>query len=72
MVMGLAVMAVRGSVRRGRELHRHAHDLAVAHAALGDHMIGKWLHIVGLAPEHGHLQAGLMVEMHMQRSSDRS
>ena len=50
MVMRLAVMAVRGSVRHGRELHRHAHDLAVAHAALGDDMLAELLHVGGVCP----------------------
>ena len=61
-------MVVRGSVRHGRELHRHAHDLAVAHAALGDDMLAELLQVLRPALEHRHFEAGVMIEMHVQRS----
>jgi hypothetical protein len=61
-------MTVRIMLRRGRELHRHAHDLAVAHAALGDDMLAKLLHVGGLALEHRDLEAGIGARR--MRSSD--
>ena len=58
--------AARAGAARQR-LGRHQHDAAVAHAALGDHVLGEVLHGAGLALEHGHLHAAVMVEVDMQR-----
>ncbi len=55
-------MGVRHAVGR-----RHIDDVAVAHAALGDDMIGEGLHLGALALEHRYLHAILLVEMHVQR-----
>ena len=39
----------------------------MAHAALGDHVLGEMLHLVGLAAQDGHLHAAVMVEMGVHR-----
>src|SRR6187200_753393 len=65
--MMMSVVTVRNFARLGRLAHRHAHDLAVAYAALGDHVLAQMLDVVGLASEHGDLEAGVVVEMHVQR-----
>jgi hypothetical protein len=69
MVVGMmmAVVAMRNFAFFGR-LERHAHDLAVPYAALGDHVFAEMLDVVGLASEHRDLETGVMVEMHVQRS----
>ena len=65
--MMMAVVAVRDLAFFGR-LERHAHDLAVPYAALGDHVFAEMLDVVGLASEHRDLETRVMVEMHVQRS----
>jgi hypothetical protein len=49
-----------------KRLRRHHHHAAVAHAALGDHVLGEVLHGAGLTLEHCHFHAAVMVEMDMQ------
>src|SRR5258705_6762254 len=46
-------------------VHRHHHQAAMAHTALGDHVIGQMAHMLRLTAQHGHLHAAAMVEMHM-------
>ena len=59
-------MAVAVRVRHafGR---RHIDDMAVAHAALGDHLVGERLHLGAAALQHRHLETAFLVEMHVQR-----
>src|SRR4051812_31125538 len=57
-------MAVGMPVIR-RRLDRHHHDLAVAHAALGDDVIGECLDLAAHAFQHGHLKAAFLVDMHV-------
>ncbi len=47
MPVGMAVGGpVRMGVRLDHDVGRHQHDAAVAHAALGDHVLGEMLHLV--------------------------
>lgn len=41
--------------------------MAVAHAALGNHIVGEMLHIAHFAFQHGDLQTVVVTDMHMQR-----
>jgi hypothetical protein len=41
--------------------------MAMAHAALGDNVIGKMLNVAHIAFQHGDFQAVVMVDMYMQR-----
>ena len=41
--------------------------MAVAHAALGDDVVGELLHVGAAALEHGDLDAAFVIEMHVQR-----
>src|SRR5262245_5495497 len=66
-VAGVAVPPARGAAAAGEGLRRHQHDAAVAHAALGDHVLGEVLHRAGLALEHGHLHAAVVVEVDVER-----
>ena len=50
-----------------QRLRRHHHHAAVAHAALGDDVLGEVLHGAGLALEHCHFHAAVMVEVNMER-----
>ena len=59
--------AVAVGVRLDQDVGRHQHDAAVAHAALGDHVLGEMLHLLGLAAQDRHLHAAVMVEMRMHR-----
>jgi hypothetical protein len=54
---------MRMRVVAGAKLDRHDDDAAVAHAALGDHVVGEVPHLAGLALEHGDLHAAVVVEM---------
>jgi hypothetical protein len=47
--------------------HRHGDQLAIAHAALGDDVVGEMLHIGSLAAQHSDLHAAVVVEMDMHR-----
>ena len=61
-------MAVRVRVRvRGALGRRHVDHVAVAHAALGDYVIGERLHFRAAAFEHRHLEAACFIKMHVQR-----
>ena len=51
---------------RPRPLGRHHHHAAVPHAALGDHVLGEMLDRAGLALEHRHLQATVVIEVNVQ------
>ena len=64
-VMMMRTMAA--STRSGGSFDRHAHQLAVTHAALGDDVLAEMLHLARLAAQHRDLEASVMVEMHMQR-----
>ena len=41
--------------------------MAVAHAALGDNVIGKMLNVAHIAFQHGDFQTVVVIDMHMQR-----
>ena len=43
----------------------HHYQAPIAHAALGDHMIGEMADIHTLAAQHAHLQAGLVIDIHL-------
>ena len=40
--------------------------MAVAHAALGDNIIGKMLNVAHVPLQHGNFQTIVMINMHMQ------
>src|SRR5262245_28150647 len=63
----MAVPTPRGAGSAGEGLRRHHDNAAVAHAALGDHVLGEVLHRAGLALEHGHLHAAVVVEVDVER-----
>ncbi len=46
---------------------RHIDHMAVPHAALGDDVVGKFLHVGATALEHGDFHAAVVIEMHVQR-----
>ena len=54
-------------VRFVRGANRDEAERAVIDAALGRDGVGKLLHQSGLAAQHRHLEAGVVVEMHMHR-----
>src|SRR5262245_4350917 len=64
---GVAVPPPRGAGSAGEGLRRHHDDAAVAHTALGDHVLGEVLDRAGLALEHGHLHAAVVVEVDVER-----
>jgi hypothetical protein len=49
------------------DIRRHEHDVAVAHASLGDDVVGKCFHFGTASLEHGHFQTTVVVEMNMER-----
>ncbi len=61
----LPARGVRAAARL-RRIGRHHHHAAVPHAALGDHVLRKMLDRAGLALEHGHFHATVVVEMDVQ------
>ena len=63
----LGMLAAPRAAGARQRLRRHHHHAAVAHAALGDHVLGEVLHGAGLALEHCHFHATVMVEVDMQR-----
>lgn len=63
MAMRMRVSASTAS----RRLGRHAHELAVTHPALGDDVLAEMLDVIAFPSEHRHFEAGVMIEMHMQR-----
>jgi hypothetical protein len=67
MVVMIAVVAMRNLARLCRLLHRHSHDLAVAHAPLGDDVFAEVLDVIRFASQYSDLQAGVLVEMDVQR-----
>ena len=51
---------------RPRAGGRHKMELAVAHAALADSIVGQGPHRLDRTAQHRHLQAGIVVEMHVE------
>ncbi len=49
------------------DVRRHVGNVAVAHAALRDDVIGERLHVVALALEHRHFEAAVVIEMNVER-----
>src|SRR6516165_546712 len=64
-VIALAVMAMAVIMSMRAHVRRHIGDVAVAHAALGDDVIGERLHLVAPALEHGDFETAVMVEMNV-------
>ena len=61
-------VAVRLAAAMGmRTLRRQIDHMAVAHAALGNDVIGKFLHVGAAALEHRDLHAAVVAEMYVQR-----
>ena len=64
-------MTVRRRIRMGvdliAELDRHDEDAPMPHPALGNHMIGKRLHVAGSPFQDGNLHAALVIEMEVER-----
>ena len=61
-------MLVGVAVRMGRAAgRRHIDDMAVAHAAFGDHLVGERLDLGAAALEHGDFEAACLIEMDVQR-----
>ena len=58
---------VRVRMRMRADIRRHVGDVAVAHAALGDNVIRKRLHVGAPALEHRDLETAIVVEMNMKR-----
>ena len=67
MIVMMMMRTMAASTRSGGSFDRHAHQLAVTHAALGDDVLAEMLHLARLAAQHRDLEASVMVEMHMQR-----
>ena len=67
MVVIMRMTMVVVAVRVAAHIRRHVGDVAVAHAALGDDVIGERLHLVAPAFEHRDFEAAVVVEMHVQR-----
>ena len=65
MTVPMPVIAV--GVRDDADVGRDQMQLAVPHAALGHQSVGEVAHRVGAALQHRHLQAGIMVEVDVQR-----
>jgi hypothetical protein len=63
----MAMVVMAWTTAGHRLIERHAHDLAVTHAPLGDDMLAEMLHVIGLASKNSDLEAGVMVEMDVQR-----
>jgi hypothetical protein len=61
----VVVMAV--IVRAAVHIGRHEHDVTVAHAALGDDVIGKRLHLGTTSPKYRHFQTAVMADVDMER-----
>ena len=68
MVMMIVIFTVQNFARFSLRIDRHAHDLSVTYAALSDDMLAELLHVVSLTLEHRDLEAGVMIEMDVQRS----
>src|SRR5215467_14024675 len=58
-------MGMRMRVRM--RLDRHHHDMAVTNTALGDDMVGKRLHLAAAPLQNRDLEAGIMVDVNVQR-----
>ena len=43
--------------------------MPVPHAALGDNVIGKMLHVTHVAFQHGDFQTVVVINVHMQRGN---
>src|SRR6478752_377849 len=63
--MGLDAMGMGMAMRM--RFDRHHHDMAVAHAALGDDVVGECLHLAATPLQHRDLETGIVVDMHVQR-----
>jgi hypothetical protein len=48
-------------------LGRHIDDVAVAHAALGDDVVGEFLYFGAAALQHGDFETAIVIEMDVQR-----
>src|SRR5215813_4488575 len=59
----LVRMSMRGMRMPMPALDRHHHDMAVAHAALGDDLIGERFHLATASLQHGHLEARIVVDV---------
>jgi hypothetical protein len=66
-VATMAVLMRAAATMAVRTVGGQIDDLTVAHAALGDNMVGKPLHVGAAAHEHGDFETIRVVEMHMQR-----
>jgi hypothetical protein len=51
----------------GAGLNRQYHDMTMAHAALGNHVIGECLDLGASSPQDGHLKTGIVVDVHVKR-----
>ena len=47
-------------------LDRHHHNMTVAHAALGDDVIGESPHIGPAPAQYGDLKAAIVIDMHVK------
>ena len=54
------------TMRMCADVRRHVGDVAVAHAALRDDVIGERLYIGAPAPEHRNFETAVMVEMNVE------
>ena len=62
------LMAVARATAVGmRTVGRQIDHVPMAHATLGNDVVGELLHVSAEAFEHGDLHAALVVEMHVQR-----
>jgi hypothetical protein len=66
MQMGMAGRAFMMRMGARLLLGGEHHQPTVAHAALGDHMIGQVTDIVRSAAQHAYFHAGIMVDIDMQ------
>ena len=64
MTVRCAVPALRTVLAQA--VGRQEHDMAMAHAAFGDDVVGKFLHVGATAFEHGNFHAAVVIEMHVQ------
>ena len=62
----MVVRAIAMRMAAAGALGRNDVQLAVAHAALADRVVGQLLHRLGRAAQHRDLQAGVVVEMDVQ------
>jgi len=63
----MAVTTPAMGVASRLDLDGHSDQLSVAHPALGGDVLGEMTDVVHRAAQYCHLEAALMVEMHMHR-----